>query len=571
MNELDTGVLKTRGFSRPLRLLTPEQCMVFMRHWRAVENRQAKGWESKLVALGDPVFHDIATRPQLLELLRAALGDDVVLWGASVQVREPGQEHRWHSDAETCGGDGYASVWIGLEGTCRETSLAMIPKSHLYGVSIQQAKAEKGSRAASDAELLKLAQAFDAAAQIEQPDVADGEALLFDGRLWHGSYNASDTVRYALLLQYARADMVVKTPERYDWPFAYREELPAVLPVLGACAQAGNPLAPPPADPAAFRTLPAVQHQLPMPLAGDRKKGWKPHEIAEGRTANLTFNHFHASVLEPGHSPHPPHAHVEEEVLIVLDGTAELLLGSADPEQAQVHHARPGSFSWYPAYFPHTIRNMSDRPVTYLMFKWYGPPIETARQAQGGTVNFGSPVPGSEPLPAKGMRSERVFEQPTAYLTRLHAHVTDIDPGRGYGMHADEHDVAIIVFSGSIRANGVVLEPGGVFYFPAGELHGMENVGATRARYLVFEFHGGTPDFARATETIDRTRRTGTSLRRTPAFVAPVKHRTDGKHRPWISRVVNRIGKAVSAPLNRKIERVVDRRLAELGGQPPRR
>ena len=205
------------------------------------------------------------------------------------------------------------------------------------------------------------------------------------------------------------------------------------------------------------------------------------------------------------------------------------------------------------------------------MFKWYGPPIETSGQAPGGTVNFGSPVPGDELLPAKGSRFERVFEQPTAYLTRLHAHVTDIDPGRGYGMHADEHDVAIIVFSGSVRANGVTLEPGGIFYFPAGEAHDMENVGTTRARYLVFEFHGGTPDFARAAATIDRTRLTAVRPQWTSTAAASGKPRTGGKQRPWISRVINRIGKTISAPLNRKIERVVDRRLAELGGRPRRR
>jgi quercetin dioxygenase-like cupin family protein len=84
----------------------------------------------------------------------------------------------------------------------------------------------------------------------------------------------------------------------------------------------------------------------------------------------------------------------------------------------------------------------------------------------------------------------RFFEDPTAYLGKLHAHVTDLQPGAGYPAHEDKYDVAILVFSGSVETLGKRVGPGGSIYYAAGEPHGMRNAGDQPARYLVFEFHG---------------------------------------------------------------------------------
>jgi hypothetical protein len=59
----------------------------------------------------------------------------------------------------------------------------------------------------------------------------------------------------------------------------------------------------------------------------------------------------------------------------------------------------------------------------------------------------------------------------------------------GYPEHIDEHDVAIIVFSGVVETLGQRAGPAGSIYYAAGEPHGLRNVGSEPARYLVFEFH----------------------------------------------------------------------------------
>ena len=82
-----------------------------------------------------------------------------------------------------------------------------------------------------------------------------------------------------------------------------------------------------------------------------------------------------------------------------------------------------------------------------------------------------------------------LFEAPTGYLDKLHAHVTDLQVGAGYPAHIDEHDVAIVVFAGTVETLGKRVGPGGTIFYAAGEPHGMGNVGDEPARYLVFEFH----------------------------------------------------------------------------------
>jgi quercetin dioxygenase-like cupin family protein len=178
---------------------------------------------------------------------------------------------------------------------------------------------------------------------------------------------------------------------------------------------------------------------------------------------------------------------VEEELLIVLNGEAEILIAeSANPSNARVERLGPGSFIFYPAYQYHTILNSSAYPVTYIMFKWQAPLAAVDHPLQTNIFNIAAEAPkrNSDPI---SMRI--LFEAPTAYLDKLHAHFTDLQAGAGYPAHSDEYDVAIVVFSGLIETLGKTVGPGGSIYYSAGENHGMRNVGNEPARYLVFEFH----------------------------------------------------------------------------------
>ncbi len=88
------------------------------------------------------------------------------------------------------------------------------------------------------------------------------------------------------------------------------------------------------------------------------------------------------------------------------------------------------------------------------------------------------------------MRSRRIFESPTLYLHKLHCHITVLKPGAGYPPHGDTHEVAIFTVNGTVETLGQRVGPNSVIFYTADEPHGMKNVGAIPATYVVFEFHG---------------------------------------------------------------------------------
>lgn len=241
-------------------------------------------------------------------------------------------------------------------------------------------------------------------------------------------------------------------------------------------------------------------------------KRWRPYPQFKGRTGALSAMSCHISVLSPGHHPHPPHVHPEEELLLVIDGAVEIELADApDGDGSRRHRLRPGMFSYYPATQHHTIHNVGDRPATYLMFKWRGGIVDVAAPLPTGIFACDFARPAGEPV--KPVRQRLLFEQATHTLGKLHAHLTTLQPGAGYAAHADPYDVAILLFSGKVETVGERVRPFGLIYYSAGEPHGMRNVGATPADYLVFEFHGpsagapaATPANAAAREAKPRRR-----------------------------------------------------------------
>lgn len=478
------------GYVAPFRLLDADTCR------RLAANDPVTpvgplppGWE-KALAASDDLFHAVASDPRLLALLRPVLGESIVVWGASIVTRVPGQVHHWHSDVESMRPEGgFASVWIGVENTSRESALNVITGSHRVGSTIQELLyREKLSRAdATEERLLGWARAVVPEAEMIMPDMADGDAVVFDGRLWHGTTNRRRTgTRKALLLQYAAASAPVFTPRGFGWPFAFHEVRPPVVVVSGR-PDAANLVVPRPPQPARPIAITGARFNDALPLFGKKVTSWSFHGGFEAGTANLRHVAEHMSVLAPGATPHPPHVHQEEEILLVLDGEAEIVHSRmAEDGPPVLHRLGPGEFSYTPAWSPHTLRNPSaDRSVTYLVYKWAGRP-----RAASGALSAQVVRPDwSVPFAGTGFKTRKVFEGPTGYLGRLHAHITELDPGAGYGAHADAHDVAIVVLAGEIEVRGRMLRRGGVVFLPGGVRHGMKNIGTTPALYLVIEFH----------------------------------------------------------------------------------
>jgi uncharacterized RmlC-like cupin family protein len=485
--QVDAVAFRNSGFQGPIAFMTPQQANFLARHLYQTTKKDHPVWDKDL-ASRDPLIHDIGANPRLLRAIQGLIGEDVVLWGAQFVIRKPNQLHAWHCDMESLSpAGGFVSVWIGLANTTNNTGFKLIRGSHLYGISVQESAARRGivREGRTDDAVLRLAREHDPAAEILTPNVGDGQALLFDGRLWHGTQN-SDRPRAALLLQYARADRPVRVPEQdqREWPFSFRTDVrPPVLMLTGRPNLAANRLVRPPSLRQEREIAPGAYQIDPDLTCGDGAV-FTPTHCFEGRTPNCDYLECHYSVLMPGHSPHAPHQHLHEEILVVMNGEAELMLPDAENLE-RVVRAPAGTGAYYPAYRPHTIRNGSTAPVSYAMLKWKSASVRPER-LRGQVID-------SEWLRAEdsgeAKRLSTLFEGPTGFQGKLHAHTTRIAPGGGYAAHRDEHDVSIFLLEGEITVMGQRIVAPAVVFYPGGHLHDMHVSGETTARYLVWEFH----------------------------------------------------------------------------------
>ncbi len=99
-------------------------------------------------------------------------------------------------------------------------------------------------------------------------------------------------------------------------------------------------------------------------------------QVFQAPTATLDELELHITTLQPGESPHEPHQHPDEEVIIIREGLVETLLGT------RTQRVGPGSVIFQAANQPHAIRNVGDTPATYHVIKWNSPGMLKARQAR---------------------------------------------------------------------------------------------------------------------------------------------------------------------------------------------
>ena len=68
-------------------------------------------------------------------------------------------------------------------------------------------------------------------------------------------------------------------------------------------------------------------------------------QVMEGSTATLSNFEVHATTLEPGKAPHPPHTHTDqEELLIVKEGTVKISINGESRilDAGSIAFAMPG-------------------------------------------------------------------------------------------------------------------------------------------------------------------------------------------------------------------------------------
>lgn len=98
--------------------------------------------------------------------------------------------------------------------------------------------------------------------------------------------------------------------------------------------------------------------------------------LCKSPTATLDQLEMHVSTLNPGLMSHPPHRHVNEELIILREGECETL------SSGKWVKVEPGSVVFNASNSLHGFRNVGTKPATYHVINW-SPNKSMAAKSQG--------------------------------------------------------------------------------------------------------------------------------------------------------------------------------------------
>jgi len=126
-------------------------------------------------------------------------------------------------------------------------------------------------------------------------------------------------------------------------------------------------------------TLAAVTlGQTEKPLMGSSVFDWDKIEVKQTKvgsrrdffqapTATLDELECHVTTLNPGETPHPPHKHPDEELIIIKEGTVEAMVNG------EMKRVGPGSVIFQAANQLHGLRNVGQTVAAYHVIRWNSP------------------------------------------------------------------------------------------------------------------------------------------------------------------------------------------------------
>lgn len=86
-------------------------------------------------------------------------------------------------------------------------------------------------------------------------------------------------------------------------------------------------------------------------------------DILDSPTVTTRNIECHVTTLNNGETPHPPHRHSDEEVIVVKEGTVEAFINGATTSGG------PGSVFFFASNDNHGLRNVGEESATYFVFR----------------------------------------------------------------------------------------------------------------------------------------------------------------------------------------------------------
>jgi quercetin dioxygenase-like cupin family protein len=93
-------------------------------------------------------------------------------------------------------------------------------------------------------------------------------------------------------------------------------------------------------------------------------------QVMRDPTPTLDELEIHISTLKPGQSPHAPHQHQHEELLILKEGTLDTFQSGA------TRRVGPGGIIFQASNEMHNVTNVGQTPATYYVIGWTVPGVK---------------------------------------------------------------------------------------------------------------------------------------------------------------------------------------------------
>ena len=103
-------------------------------------------------------------------------------------------------------------------------------------------------------------------------------------------------------------------------------------------------------------------------LAQPATNSGRSHSVMRSRTATLDELEVHTTTLQPGENSHAPHRHPQEEVLVLREGTLEVLI------EGRATRVETGGFVFLASQEEHSAKNVGTAPASYYVMQWKSAP-----------------------------------------------------------------------------------------------------------------------------------------------------------------------------------------------------
>jgi len=104
--------------------------------------------------------------------------------------------------------------------------------------------------------------------------------------------------------------------------------------------------------------------------------GGRASQVFRDPTATLDELEMHVTFLPAGQSPHPPHKHPDEEVVIIKEGTVDVMVNG------ETKRLGPGAVIFQAANQMHGLKNVGTTTAVYHVIKWNSPGMLAKRSAE---------------------------------------------------------------------------------------------------------------------------------------------------------------------------------------------